>query len=139
MAFTSTQTAAIRTYLGYPSVYKDANPRLESAFAVVALDSDVVAQVVALLASIANVFAQIEGTALEVAGLKSLDRGAVEWYGDKGSTTTASAMGSIGRMYVSRLSGIFGVPIATDVFGKYGYQGDGWKGNNGNSAPGGSW
>lgn len=124
MAFTSSQTSAVRSYLGYPSVFRWANPRLESALSVVGLDADVSAQVVSLLAKIDNVFTSIDGIALVSAGVKTLDKGDVELYQDNQQT---AGMRSIGRTYVNRLSGIFGVPIYTDVFGVGGYKGDGWS------------
>lgn len=127
MAFTTAQATKIRHYLGYPQVYQQANPRLENAILVVGGDVDAVAIVQGLIADIDNVRTQIKGVALVSAGVKALDKGDVELYADNEQTR---GMRSIGRSYVGELSGIFGVPIATDIFGTAGYQGDGWKANN---------
>jgi hypothetical protein len=131
MAFSSAEATTIRHYLGYPQVYRQSNPRLESAITLVGGDADAVALVQALLASIDNVWTALESTALVSAGLKSLDKGDVELYDDNAQTT---GMRDIGRMFCSRLSGLFGVPIATDIFSTRGYQGDAWKATNGNSS-----
>lgn len=131
MAFTTAQATSIRHFLGYPQVYRQSNPRLESAIEVVGGDADAVAIVVALLASIDNVWASMESTALVSAGLKALDKGDVELYGDNAQT---AGIQKIGRMFCARLSGLFGVPLATDVFGTTGYQGDAWKLTSGNSS-----
>lgn len=127
MAFTTLQLTKVRHGLGYPQVYQQANPRLESAMLIVGADADASSLVVALLASIDNVRAQIEATALESAGLKSLDKGDVELYQDNQQTR---GMRSIGRGYCAELSHLFGVPIANDIFGERGYSGDGWKPEN---------
>jgi len=131
MAFTSPQATKIRHYLGYPQVYRQSNPRLEGAIEVVGGDVDAVALTVALLASIDNVWLAMETQALVSAGLKSLDKGDVELYDNQAKTV---GIQRIGRMYCARLSGMFGVPIATDVFGTTGYQGDAWKLTSGNSS-----
>lgn len=130
MAFTTAESTKIRHYLGYPQLWRFQNPRLESALEVVGGDADAVQLVQALLASIDNVWAAVESTALVSAGLKSLDKGDVELYDNNQLT---AGMQRIGRMYCSRLSGLFGVPIATDVFSTAGYGGDGWKAGNGNT------
>ncbi len=128
MAFTSAQTASIRTYLGYPAIYRFANPRLESAIVLAAADDDVSAQVITILGNIAGVLTQIQGVALVSAGVTSLDKGDVSL--DVGNAQTRG-MVRIGRMWVAQLSGIFGVPVGTDVFGAVGYGGDGWMATNG--------
>jgi hypothetical protein len=129
-AFTSAESTKIRHYLGYPQVYRQANPRLESAITVVGGDQDAVDLALGLLASITNVLGQIEATALVSAGLKSLDKGDVELYDGNAQTV---GMQRIGRTFVAQLSGLFGVPIATDIFSMAGYQGDAWKASNGNT------
>src|SRR5262249_50437082 len=123
MAFTSTQLASIRSYLGYPAVFKWANPRLESAMVQVGNDPDASAQVITILGMIDNVGTTTNARALVTGGVKSLEggKGGVELYQD---TQQTRGMSDIGRQSVNRLSGIFGVPIYTDVFGKSGYPGD---------------
>lgn len=128
MAFTTSEAAAIRHALGYPQVYRHANPRLESALAVVGGDIDAATIVRGLLASIAGVRAQIEAVALPSAGVSGLDKGGVELHG---AHAQIAGMRKIGRGYVGELSGLFGVPRSADIFGESGYQGDGWKANNG--------
>lgn len=127
MAFTSAEATKVRHYLGYPQVYQYANPRLESAITVVGGDSDAVTLVQGLLASIDGVWTQIQTVALVSAGVKALDKGDVELYDNNMQT---KGMRDIGRMFVARLSDLFGVPVANDIFGLQGYSGDAWRMNN---------
>ncbi|WP_437489450.1 hypothetical protein WME75_10735 [Sorangium sp. So ce1014] len=131
MAFTSIEATKIRHYLGYPSLWRFQNPRLESAIMVVGGDPDATTIVQGLLTQIEAVRTQIQGTALAGAGLKALDKGDVELYPDNQQT---QGMRSIGRSYVAELSSIFGVPINTDIFGTFGYQDDRWMMRNGRSS-----
>jgi hypothetical protein len=127
MAFTSAEATQIRHFLGYPQVYRQSNPRLESAILVVGNDPDATVLVQGLLAKIEAVRTEIQGTALASAGLKALDKGDVELYPDNQQTR---GMKAIGRTHVAELSVIMGVPIANDIFGTVGYQGDAWKAQN---------
>jgi hypothetical protein len=127
MAFSSAQETQIRAYLGYPQVYRYANPRLESAIAVVGDDVDATNLAVSIMASIANVDAQIASVGLPSAGLSRLDKGDVELHPDNAQL---GGMRETGRMYCGRLSDLFGVPVANDYFGNNGYSGDDWRAEN---------
>jgi hypothetical protein len=135
MAFTSAESFKVRHYLGYPQVYRQSNPRLESAITLVGEDVDAVAAVQGLIVSIENVLTAIGSAGINAAGVKSLDQGALEFFGGGSSGVTKTAgLNSIGKQYVAQLSGIFGVPIATNIFGTVGYEGDAWKLGAGNSS-----
>ncbi len=130
MAFTSSEKTKIRHYLGYPQVYRFEDPRLEGAIDTVGNDADAVSLVQDLLAKIDNVRAQLGSVALPSAGLKSLDKGDVELYDHNAQT---EGMRGIGRGYCAELSGLFGIPLHTDIFGEVGYAGDKWVKQNGRS------
>lgn len=126
MAFTSAEATKIRHYLGYPQVYRQSNPRLESAIVVVGGDADAVTLVQGILVSVEAALAAINGKGLDSAGVKALDKGDVELY--QGGAIRDPK--EVGRTAVAQLSTTFGVPIANDVFGTGGYSGDAWKGQN---------
>jgi hypothetical protein len=130
MAFTTTQAAQIRLYLGYPSVWRYQDPALEGVLITVGSDVDASALVVGILANIVAVLAQIQNVALVSAGVKVLDKGDVEL--DVNNAQTKGCK-DIGRMWVGQLSDLFGVPVANDIFGSAGYSGNGWA--RGNSRP----
>ena len=130
MAVTSAEAYKIRKYLGYPQVYRQANPRLESAITVVGGDVDAVADVQAILASIVVVETSLVD-ALDTAGLKRAED--VEWYQDSGGSSVVKSLNGQANKFCNQLSIIFGVPIANKIFGGQGYGGDSWKGFNGNS------
>lgn len=124
MAFTEAQKVKCRVYLGYPDTYQDNNTRLESAFDVIGERADTKALVETVLASLATVETSLS-SAVSTAGLKSVGRGAVEWFGESSAQTSTR---DEGRALCGRLSIIFGVPLAGDAFGTGGYQGDKWMG-----------
>lgn len=137
MSFTSSEKYKIRKYLGYPQVYKQANPRLESALDQVGLDTDAVADVQDILTKITQVETYLV-QALSTAGLKRAED--IEWYPDQGSTASGGVVASLnqqGRKFCSQLSIIFGVPIQNNIFGGQGYTGDNWKQFSGSSNPAG--
>ncbi len=143
MAFTEAQKVDIRFYLGYPDVYRYANSRLESAMDVVGGRTESQAKVESLLAKLNALYGTDSNSPLEqqvnFAGIKKVESAddVVEF----GSTNGAGGAGSqistdqsvYGRKIVSALSSFMGIPVASDVFGKYGYIGDNWKFNSGNS------
>lgn len=129
MAFTNAQKVDIREALGYPSILRYKDTRLESAIDVIGDDPDAKAKAESILADIATA-ATATTTGLKVAGLKRAED--VEWYqagsGTSGGSAVAAAQRSHGRMLCSRLSQLFGVPLYGDMFGEHGYPGDDFTG-----------
>ena len=129
MAFTETQRVEIRHSLGYPDVFQGSNLRLESAIDVIGGRAEAQTKVEAILASIAAIDTELNPTNAEGVwtqdGVKKADE--VEFFGTSGSGNASELeMRKRGRMYVARLSIIFGVPIAHDIFSEGGYQDDDW-------------
>lgn len=122
MAFTDTQKAKVRHGLGYPQVYRQANPRLEGALEVVGADPEASAIVVDILTKIDAATSSFAQSA-QSAGLRTLDKDDVGFY-DNNSVMTGNA--DLGRVWTARLSIVMGVPIANDIFGRRGYSGDVW-------------
>jgi hypothetical protein len=125
MAFTSPEATKIRRYLGYPSVFKYEDPRLEGVIVTVGQDADAVAEVQQTLADVDAVRAQLRSVALVSTGVKSLDKGDVELYADN---QQSEGLRALGRTFCAQLSEIFGVPLANDFFGTKGYRDDAWMG-----------
>lgn len=123
MAFSTAQAASIRLYLGYPEVFRQANPRLEGAITVVGTDTDASALVTGILTQLANVETSIQST-YDGAGIKRADE--VEFFGGAEGASVIQQQRQYGRRLCSQLSLIFGVPLGGDAFGEGGYQGDGW-------------
>lgn len=119
-ALTAAQKAQIRLYLGYPSLFRYKDTRLESTFD--ALDQEAIDLIATNLAAIQVVETAIVGVEINKAGLKRADD--IEFYNGK----SMSEIKSYGRMYVSRVSIVLGVPIYSDVFGTQGYLGDKYTG-----------
>lgn len=128
MAFTEAQRVKLRAYLGYPDVYRQYNPRLESAFDVIGGRPDTQASIEALLTAIAAVDTTLTNL-LALAGLKRAEE--VEWYqamSGNGNSAPMEAACRQGRRLIGRLSTAFGVPVMGDYFGSGGYQGDNFMG-----------
>lgn len=144
MAFSETQKVDIRFYLGYPDVYRYANPRLESAIEVVGTRPESQARVEIMLAKLNGFYGNgVTPSAMDQqiarAGISKVESAddLVEFGGgnsDTSSNAIADAQSSAARRLVSALSSFFGIPIASDVFGTRGYVGDNWKFYNGNSS-----
>lgn len=105
-------------YLGYPSFFRYVHYRLEGAFSAIDNDADVQTLLTTALTNIIAIENTINTISLSVAGLKRVDD--VEYY--KNSQLMESR--KLGRMWVSRLSILTGVPIYSDIFGENGYLGD---------------
>lgn len=133
MAFSNSEAYKIRKYLGYPQVYKQANPRLESALTQVGTDVDAVTDVQNILSSISQVETYLLD-ALDTAGLKRAEE--IEWYPDAGGSSVVVSLNQQANKFCAQLSIIFGVPIQSRIFGVQGYTGDQWKQFNGNSSMG---
>lgn len=121
--FTDTEKTLIRLYLGFPNIWRDANPMLESAIDVVGNQPATVSLVQTLLTNIENADNQVN-QALLSAGIKKVDE--VEFFGNHSGNSSSNDARKNGRMWVNRLSIIFGVPIQNDVFSNLGYQGNNW-------------
>lgn len=103
-------------YLGYSDQSRSAANRANLEGALVALSSDAVTQVTAILASIATVETSLTTVNSSArAGIKSVDNGGVVWADD--GRSASRAVTDEGRRFVRRLSVILGVPVASDVFG----------------------
>lgn len=122
MAFTTAQLAQIRSYLGYPSVWLFLDPRLEGTMQVVGNDPDASGITVTILGNLAAIDAALMGTAVPSAGVHALSGADVELFEGKQKQELCDH----GRMWCSRLSSLFGVPLAGDVYGRGGSGGFGW-------------
>jgi hypothetical protein len=127
MAFTTPQETQIRKWLGFPALFRFRDVRLESAITIVGGDVDASAEVVTVLGALAVLDADIISS-VSMAGIKQADE--VQFFEGKSKTGTAltDAQQRQGRMLCSRLSTLFGVPLANDAFGTKGYSGDWWMG-----------
>lgn len=127
MAFTLAQAQAIRQYLGYPTLFRYRNTRLEAAITLVGDDAEASAAVVVILADLAAVETAFSEAASD-AGLARVDE--VEWHPGSGGKATAGmdAQRTVGRMHCSRLSQLFGVPLWGDFWGTLGFAGDSFMG-----------
>lgn len=121
--FTDAQKALIRRYLGYPDVYRQANPRLEGALDVVGSRSETQALVEGDLAALVAIEAKLSGSVLSSAGVRKVDE--IEFF-ERGNLETTR---SEGRRICGRMSALFGVPLCADVFGTQGYRSDAWMQN----------
>ena len=145
MAFTEAQNVRIRQYLGYPAVLRYANPRLENAMSVVGSlpDSQNMAELILTrLDAIMGVNPGDPGSIDETISLLGISK--IEDFGQSkieyGSSTTSKNGNSssaimndlfaYANMLVNQLSLLFGVPIASRVFGTRGYLGDNWRETN---------
>lgn len=125
MAFTDTEKFEIRQYLGYPQVYRQANPRLESAIEVVGNDPVAVTKVQALLAKILQLEQFIDQRDVQLSGIKSADNQEVEFF--EGTDTVLRNHYRQGNVYCAQLSKLFGVPCLGKFFSQEDYVGDNWK------------
>ncbi len=122
MALTTAQQLKARLILGYSYFWRYANPRLDSAIAIVSNDVDMSAEAVVILTQIAAVDTQI-ASLYGSAGIKKADE--VEFFASsEGSVVTQQR--KLGRQLCNRMSLLVGVPIANDYFGESGYGGDDW-------------
>lgn len=137
MAFTNAQKVQIRKWLGYPTLFRLEDVRLESAITVVGNDPDAQAEAEVILAKLntgaTSVETQLED-ALGTAGLKRAED--IEWYqpgagssaASSGATAQQASLEHQGRILCSRLSQLFGVPLYGDAYGTRGYPGDEFTG-----------
>lgn len=126
MAFTEAQRVQIRQSLGYPDVYRNDNTRLEGAMDVIGERPDTKALVEELLVNIEAADSQI-ATLLLAAGLKSVDKADVVFFGNESGNAGRKDAEANGRMWVKRLSVVMGVPVANDIYSGGSYSGDWWS------------
>jgi hypothetical protein len=135
MAFTEGQKVTLRLLLGYPDIFRQHNPRLESVFDIIGERPETQAAVETLIEAVVDFDPQLVSL-LQFAGLKRAED--VEWYQNLSSKWSApqEAVRSHGRMLIGRISRLMGVPILGDYFGTGGYPGD-WFMGSGNQMSGG--
>lgn len=137
MAFTEAQKVQIRKWLGYPSIFRYKDVRLESAITVVGDDPDAQAEAESILARLSGGATSVDSQlddALGTAGLKRAED--IEWYqpgsgssaASSGATAQQASLEHAGRLLCSRLSQLFGVPLYGDAYGTRGYPGDQFTG-----------
>lgn len=129
MAFTEGQKVTLRLLLGYPDIFRQHNPRLESVFDVIGARPETQAVIVDLIDKVAAIDPQLVSL-LQFAGLKRAED--VEWYQNLSSKWSApqEAVRAQGRMLIGRISRLMGVPILGDYFGTGGYPGDWFMGSS---------
>lgn len=126
---TSDQQAQIRAYLGYPSLNRYKDVRLEGILGASGLlDAATLTLVATYLSQLDAIDAQLTGGSIVgAAGIKKADE--VEFYQGQAIRDVTR----VGRMVVTRLSDILGVPLYGDYFGEAGYPGDSYSGSLGQS------
>lgn len=128
---TTAQQTAIRFYLGQSSIHRYLNPRLEGLWG--ALDSDSENIIITILGQLAAVDNRLFGSgvgfdigfAAKAAGVKALEE--IQFAGD--GAAVDRGLRRLGRVLISRLSGILGVPPYADVYGSQGWPGDNYSRN----------
>ena len=118
---TEMQKAQIRQYLGYPDYFRYKHTRLESVLTNMSPEAEV------LIADTLTKLSTIEQQILDATAQAGVIRVDEIWL-EKTGVQRILQMRKNGRMYVSRLSTIVGVPIYSDVFGGGGYLGDNFSG-----------
>lgn len=132
MAFTDSEKASIRRYLGFPDVFRYANPRLEGALDVVGSRPEAAALARTYLVELDAIMARVSGTeslsVLSMAGIKKVDgENGVEFFGSASGQAVLKDVRRIGSLWVAQLSTLFGIPAVSDPFTGGGYAGDGWS------------
>jgi hypothetical protein len=130
MAFTDTEAASIRAYLGYGQVFRQYDPRLENAILTVGNLPESLALAQTIMASIATVDAALPGVLLAAGTLEAVNdvKFAATGRSTGTGTTFIEGIRAEGRRYIGRLSTLFAVPVASDYFGEDGYAGDDYMG-----------
>lgn len=120
MALTDAQKAQIRTFLGYPNLYRYKNTRLEGAFS--ALDAAAESILIAEIAAVQTEDARLTEF-MDRAGVKKVDE--IEFFASsKDASDSIDRCRMKGRVHINRISVLLGVPINTDYFSTKGYPGD---------------
>ena len=131
---TDVEKAQLRSFLGYPNMFRYKNPRLESAMD--GLDDAVLTLVRGAMAKVLSIDDLLNTDGLDAAGVKKVDN-EVEFFGRSGAYGGESRVDGIrkmGRMHIARISKILGTPInnGSDYFDPNGYAGDHWSSQMGN-------
>ena len=144
MAFTTAQQVHIRFFLGYPFPFQQLNPRLEGAIALVGADATATGMVAAMLTKLLGFYGldpaaqapPVIDQAIGQAGIKvvesaddKIEFGTTSGKGGETSSAILDAQNAVAKQLVGALSSMFGVEIASDVFSRRGYSGDGWQSN----------
>ncbi len=110
MAFTLTEKAKIRFYLGYQDLFRDINTSLESQLSATGISAEAQTIVKSILSSLADIDTKLLGshTRLKASTVGSIKLNAEELYQLRGE----------GRRFVLRLSSIFGVSPREDIYGE---------------------
>jgi len=123
------EKARIRQLLGYPDEFRYANTRLESVLTTIS--DEAVDQARAIVANVATIDTLISTIGLANIGLKRVDE---IWFTD--GVTQINQQRKAGRIYISQLSILLGVPVYGDYYGSSGYPGDSFSGLGGRNANG---
>lgn len=114
MAFSSSEKARIRMYLGKSQLWLDVDTQLESAMSVIeANNPEAVALIQGWLAELANIDTRL--TTYSRAGVLKVDEIELEPSGG-GASSYTKAMRSSGRQLVNRIAITLGVRPAQDAF-----------------------
>lgn len=116
-----TEQSRIRTALGYPDLLRYKSTRLESI--LIDLSDEALILVRENLASLAIIETKLLAAASQAA-IRKVDE--IEFFSN--GRRLAAELRWAGRMYVSRLSIILGVPLYSDIFSGQGYLGDKYSG-----------
>ncbi len=142
MAFTAAQQVHIRLFLGYPFPFQQLNPRLEGAIQLVGANATASDMVAAMLTKLLGFYGldpaaqapPLVDQALGQAGIKTVESaddkiefGTTSGKGGDTSSAILDAQNAVARQLVGALSSMMGVEIASDVFSRRGYSGDGWQ------------
>lgn len=131
MDFTTTQQAQIRAFLGYPSLFRYKDTRLEGVIAGTGVvDGPTVALVLGYIRDLQKIDEKLQTVALETAGLEQA--GKVKFY----ESRQVKTFWELGRVVITRISNAFGVPPYSDYYGQRGYPGDKYS-SEGLGRPGG--
>lgn len=117
------ERSKIRLYLGYPDQNRYLNTRLESV--MTSISDEAIDTVRTLLASLATLETMIVD-ALPSEGLARVDE---VWFDRE--TSPVAQLRKQGRLHISQLSILLGVPPYSDYFGTAGYAGDSFSGLGG--------
>lgn len=131
MAFSTTEQAQIRAYLGYTDLFRYKNVRLEGVLnGNLSVDAETLVR--NNLAKLAIIDTAIDsGAGFATAGVEQLDE--MKFFPHQ----TIKDLRAIGRSIIGRISTTIGVPPYADYYGEGGYPGDTYSefglngGNNG--------
>lgn len=111
MALTDAQRAEVRLVLGWPARFHQTNTRLEMAMDALTTEPEHEAQVIALLASVADIDTKLLAAHKR---LKAVQVGTITM---SPLRTEIAGLRMEGRRFVGRLASIVGVPVMNDYFG----------------------